>query len=458
MERNINSVIDKLKTIKKDEVDERTFYEQVLTALAELPSDISEEEYDLVRKTLLEIGCVKFKEWKRMQIQRVKLSSANEASVDGNIASAVSYVDQFLRGHSKPTMEILLGEQGTPYGWIKGWLMGNETQREKERVNKQREAEEKSLSPYKRVAKRSLASWGGMTEEEAATAVETLSNDELEGKVYATGSMNAAINQISISCNLTQSEKEQLSDLVYNGLNEGNKGIVELLKQRITSVPKAIMDTLFAVHNSWVESNGKKFLAREKKYQHMPSEFIGWDELKLDLIFVKPIYDALGITVNEDELKKEYIKRIKEYFLSKRLITMSDTVRLITKADEFYPALKGQQANIEFLRDEDNVLDSVIPSIKENGIGDTEVVRYNILYYISKTVQRRDLMRLEPEELQTVRNFIQTEIEDAEEDYGKDSARSAAARIRLLKVDTFLQEKERGELNDKKNEDVEDDE
>ena len=454
MERSVNNVIDKLKTIKKGEVDERTFYEMVLSALNELPMSFSEEEAKLIKETLLEIGCISYREWKRTQIQRVKVSTPSEAAEDGNIATAVNFINQFLGTPSNAIFSVqrLLDDDNQKNGWITGWLRGSQTYRE-EQVKKFGNME---LSPYKRVAKRSLTSWGGMTEEEALEAVNLLSNEELEEKVYATGSMNAAINQIANMCNLTQEEKEQLNDIVYNGLSEKNKGVANLIKQRITSAPKAIIDTLFAVHNSWVETNRKKFLARDKKYQHMPSEFIGWDELKLDLLFAKPIFDTLGIAASEDELKKEYITRIKEYFLNKKLVTTQDTVDLIQKGDEFYPSLRGQQDNIEFLKDEDNIREEVIPAIKENGIGETEIVRFNILYYISKTVQRKDLMRIEPKELQIVRDFIQKEIENAEEYFGENSEACTAARIRLIKVDTFIEERERGELNGKKNEDVDD--
>ena len=74
--------------------------------------------------------------------------------------------------------------------------------------------------------------------------------------------------------------------------------------REVENAVNLIMDTLFHVHDGWVKDNVKKFNAREKKHQHMPSELIGWNEAKADLLFVRPIFEAAGIEVNEEELEQ----------------------------------------------------------------------------------------------------------------------------------------------------------
>lgn len=57
-------LIEKLLKIKKDELDERDFYEEVLTVIADMGTELTPELATLLKHTLKEIGCVTYKEWK----------------------------------------------------------------------------------------------------------------------------------------------------------------------------------------------------------------------------------------------------------------------------------------------------------------------------------------------------------------------------------------------------------
>ena len=141
--------------------------------------------------------------------------------------------------------------------------------------------------------------WDGLSEEEAEREIRKLSVEELDKKVDAQGSMNAAICCIAQKLVLPKSAVKNLKSIVYEGISEKNMVTRAFIQTKLESknIVTIYMDTLFAVHNQWVIDKYEKFLAREKKHQHMPSELIGWKELRSDLVFVRPIYEALGIYV-----------------------------------------------------------------------------------------------------------------------------------------------------------------
>ena len=73
-----------------------------------------------------------------------------------------------------------------------------------------------------------------------------------------------------------------------------------------------------AVHDGWVEDNVKLFFTekadRGQQYQYLPLEFIGWDEAKSDLLFIKPIIHSIGGYADEAEIKEECNKRTVAFF------------------------------------------------------------------------------------------------------------------------------------------------
>ena len=56
----MDEIIARLKLIKKDDLDEREFYEQIIDVIKDIDaSQISEEERESIKRTLHEIGCDK---------------------------------------------------------------------------------------------------------------------------------------------------------------------------------------------------------------------------------------------------------------------------------------------------------------------------------------------------------------------------------------------------------------
>lgn len=285
---------------------------------------------------------------------------------------------------------------------------------------------EKLNIPYYQVAKHALMNWNGLSEEEAQKNILEQSFEEIDSQVYAKGSMDYAIEGIKSSLGLSDKDVSELSTFIYNG---GQSKIIDWLRDNnemshrldpkangqsiITNkalVNNLIMDTLFHVHDGWVQDNVKKFNSREKKHQHMPSELIGWKEAKADLLFVRPIFEVAGIEVNEEELEQVYNGRVKDFFLERGIKTARNLSDSITQGEEFYPALKGYGDILVAIHDPEYVDEKIIPAIEQQGIGNIEGIRRNIVSQIISNPIPEDLARLSDEEKNLVESSLGQEV------------------------------------------------
>ena len=284
---------------------------------------------------------------------------------------------------------------------------------------------DKSNIPYYKVAKQALMNWNGLSEEEADKIISEQTFSQLEGQVYAKGSMDYAIESIAAQSSVRKLGKEsELADFVYNG---GESAIIDDMKKDAEFMNdenmhqwerndmrkkynNMIMNTLFAVHDGWVQDNVKKFNAREKKHQHMPSELIGWKEAKADLLFVRPIFETAGIEVNEEELEQVYNGRVKDFFLNRGIKTARNLSDSITQGEEFYPALKGYGEILTTINDPEYVDEKIIPAIEQQGIGNIEEVRRNIVSQIISNPVTEDVEKLSDEEKSIVEQALEQEV------------------------------------------------
>lgn len=406
----IKVFLDSLKGIKKEELDERSFYEQVLHVIKGVEHvELTPRTAEQLKTTLREIGCVNYSEWKREKEEneigfREEETTIGAGIEKADIGTAVSFVSQLLGDYSNAIYsKSRMLDGGEKYGWVQTWLKNSKMQ-----------------VPYNQVAKEALMNWNGLSEEEALKIITNSAFEQIEGQVWAKGSIDYAIEGISEALVLTDSDKEKLTEAVYHGKNEKSGNILKYIKpeiERIGENPnKIIMDTLFKVHDGWVKDNAKKFMARDKKHQHMPSELIGWKEVKADLLFVKPIFEAAGIEVNEQELEAEYNKRVKEFFLNNKIRSATDLVNLISQGESFYPVLEGYGDTLISIKDPRYVMENVIPAIENKGIGKIEDIRANILSEIAKDPKEEDIARLSKEEMKQMDTDLDLQIETLTEE------------------------------------------
>ena len=239
--------------------------------------------------------------------------------------------------------------------------------------------ENKKMTVYKQVAKDALVSWNGLSEEEATKKVLSTKNSDLESEVYAQGSIDNAVQGIVSYMasgrrevnyhtvkNMVMSspiDSHALSNLFARSIEYKDKNESKNWKNEMA------LSALDRIHDGWVEDNQKKFMTRDKKYQHMPIELIGWKEVKSDLLFLNPILQSMGINIREEDLEKTYDDRVKDFFKSWDVKSIDELGEQISKGASFYKSLKGQEDILQALKDPEFVTKTLIPSIKEKGIG-----------------------------------------------------------------------------------------
>lgn len=106
----------------------------------------------------------------------------------------------------------------------------------------------------------------------------------------------------------------------------------------------------------------------------MPIELIGWKEAKSDLLFLKPILEAMDLSayISEEDLEKAYNQRVQTFLEEKGITDIDKLSEQISRGAEFYPALEGQDDITQALQDTEFVKQQVVSGIKDKGIGTNE--------------------------------------------------------------------------------------
>lgn len=207
------------------------------------------------------------------------------------------------------------------------------------------------LTPYRQVAAAANKSWYlGLTNEQIAT----MTFDELEGNCWASGSMQYAIDYLAKVMNFNDEQKKEFADAVFAKdhveVDVADKMQFDRAGKRLAEVKDQnamIIDTLSAIHDGWVKDNAKKFnfvLRDGTRFQHLPIELIGWEEAKLDLLFLQPILEAVGVKVDMAALEKAYNKKVAKYFVHHNLTSTEDLAKLIEKGKDFYAPLSEKNS------------------------------------------------------------------------------------------------------------------
>lgn len=182
-------------------------------------------------------------------------------------------------------------------------------------------------APYFQAAKAALINWNGMSQKEAEQFIDAASRAEIEAATGAYGSVYDAANQVAKSLVLEKQEAYQLSqemlgnvdttkmiDDIKSRFEEARRVNPELAKQITTSF---LLDVCDSIHKGWTGRNAAPFFGKkdikDQQYQYNPSEMIGWGEVKADLLFLRPVADALGMEIDEDAMKRMYGERVLDY-------------------------------------------------------------------------------------------------------------------------------------------------
>ena len=111
-------------------------------------------------------------------------------------------------------------------------------------------------SPYRDIAFFALTKWNGKTEEEATKMANLLTVDELDGHVWAKGSVNHAIDSIAMHLHLSEEDKKSLTEAVYEG--PADSEIFKKVGKLINETPEKeilVLCFLADIHDGWVKDN-----------------------------------------------------------------------------------------------------------------------------------------------------------------------------------------------------------
>lgn len=106
----------------------------------------------------------------------------------------------------------------------------------------------------------------------------------------------------------------------------------------------SVIEILSVIHDNWVKSNGNKFEDPKrmgKLYQFVDLKLLDFGEAKLDLLFLQPILEANGITLDEVALQQEFLQEQKEFLDTHGIKDQADLKEKLGQGAEFYPPLEG---------------------------------------------------------------------------------------------------------------------
>ncbi len=176
------------------------------------------------------------------------------------------------------------------------------------------------------------------------------SDKATNGKTYGSevAAINGLVELMTNSQEISSEEKtaitEQIKSEIYTEAHlspEIEKKAKETIEGKGTE--KSIFEVLGTIHDNWVKTNPNNFLEpdRNRERQFVPLTLLDWKEVQSDLLFLKPILEGAGITVDEEQLKKEFEVRQQEYMIDNKIFSHEDLVKHLSKGSKAYPALEG---------------------------------------------------------------------------------------------------------------------
>ena len=86
-------------------------------------------------------------------------------------------------------------------------------------------------------------------------------------------------------------------------------------------------------------------MARSKDYQFVDLRLLSYEEVKSDLIFVKPILEACGVDIEDKELERCFLNLQKQFLNENNIDSHEKLVNFLSKGGEAYYTLKGLETN-----------------------------------------------------------------------------------------------------------------
>lgn len=257
-------------------------------------------------------------------------------------------------------------------------------------------------APYYQAAKAALINWNGMDPVEAQKLIETSSRAEIEAQTGAHGSVYDAAHSIGRGLGL---EKEDLYEFTQEvlGFSDSTKMVdevknrFEILRTNNCEMADVMTSDLLLnasdeVHKGWTARNATPFFGKkdlkDQQYQYAPLELIGWKEVTSDLLFLRPVAEAVGIQIDENLMREVYRNRVFDYLRRVQdaggpgiegvgdpgIDTIQEYVDVIDNLENGQRIILSQEIATAWEYDKELVQD-IARQVKEKGIGtDQELV------------------------------------------------------------------------------------
>ena len=205
--------------------------------------------------------------------------------------------------------------------------------------------------PYKEIAFHALTKWNKFDEKEATKMINLLNVDELDTYIHAKKHVNSVFDSIAKNLHLTDNDKKSLMEAVYFGPID--HPIFKKIENMLAITPEKellILSILADIHDEWVKSNANDKAFNEKAAnkllrQYVPLPLLGYNEVKKDLVFLKPILTACGLDTDKLKLEAAFHDRLFVFLLLHKIYKTKDLEAAISAGSKFYPALSPELEN-----------------------------------------------------------------------------------------------------------------
>lgn len=195
-----------------------------------------------------------------------------------------------------------------------------------------------------------MLSEGGLTLGEKVidySSSDKATNDKTYGSEVA--AINGLVELISKSNKeMTPEERQALTEQIKTEIytqGELSPEMQEKIKKSFERLGTnaSMIEVLKTIHDNWVKTNPNNFLKpnRNKERQFVPLQLLDWKEVESDLLFLKPIIEGAGITIDDKSLRERFEISQLTYMIDHNIVSHENLVKYLQGGSRSYEALEG---------------------------------------------------------------------------------------------------------------------
>lgn len=179
--KDISEYLASLQEIEKDKLNERDFYEKVLSVISGMEDvSLTPETARELKDTLTEIGCMSYDQWKEQKEENGELIEENNIGKgieQADLSTAVTFVSQLLGDYKNASFSLPYMLDGEKYSWVNRWIKNS-----KEKVKEQEKSEIESTLSMKEAVSSAIKSGIGTEVINESEEIERLENNIEKGE------------------------------------------------------------------------------------------------------------------------------------------------------------------------------------------------------------------------------------------------------------------------------------